>query len=646
MSKEKTKLIDLSVDALSENGSLAKVIAGFNTRSGQQNMAASIAGAISEQHDLVVEAGTGIGKTFAYLVPALLSGKRTIVSTATRHLQDQIYFKDLPTVVDAMGIECRPALLKGRANYLCIERMKQATQQTVLNKNLADQIHRVEKWSYETADGDISSMPGISEDDPLWLSLTSTVDNCLRKDCEYYDSCHVLKARQKASEANLIVVNHALLIADMTLKEEGFANFLPDVELIIIDEAHQLKDFAERNFTESLSSRSLLETMREIDGLIKREGKQNAQIMYLMRAFLSSIKRFGHFFQASSERGLIKVLRKNRSFGDHYQDFAKQGQALIRELKPYKALSEQWENCLQRITKMLNFMELVCSDSDQAEAGEGAGLAWFHSHPKAFQIYLSPLDVSGLLAEKSKQYNANWVYTSATLSVKDDFSYFLSDGVGDNKLCESFESPFDYQSQAALYLPSALPSSKDRDYTRCLMEAIRPILSMSKGRALLLFTSYRAMNEAETLLEAFNEYTVLVQKKAPKQELMELFVKEDKAVLLGTTGFWNGIDIRGGALRCVVIDRLPFEVPGPLLKMRKTFYEKKGQNFFYEYVLPNSVIALRQGVGRLIRSETDSGVVVIGDPRLQQNNYGITFLQSLPDMKRCHDIASLEPYLK
>ena len=648
MNHEKNELIDLSFDALSECSNLAKAITNFKVRDEQQKMAAAVAEAISTQHDLVCEAGTGIGKTFAYLVPALLSKRRTIVSTATRHLQDQIYFKDLPVVIDALDIDCQPALLKGRANYLCMERMKQATTQSVLDKTFAAKINQVEQWSFETTDGDISAMSDIAEDDSVWSWLTSTAENCLRKDCEYYDSCHVLNARQKAIEADVVIINHALLMADMTLKEEGFADFLPQAELIIVDEAHQLKDFAERNFTESFSSRQFTELLKEINELIKEDPEQDASVTDLMSSCTKSFRRFSGIFQTLGDRALIKVLRAHPSFAEHYQHFMEQGSELIRILTPYKVKSEQWENCIQRIMTMLKFIESVCMSGDDAKVGEVAGLAWIDRHAKAktFHIYLSPVDISTLLAEKSKQYQANWVYTSATLSVKDDFSYFLSDCGDESKPCKSFASPFDYQAQAALYLPEQMPLPGDKDYIDRLMERVYPILSMSEGCALLLFTSYKALYQAEALLKTSNEYTLLVQNKAPKQALIHRFVKEDKTVLLGTSSFWNGIDLKGDTLRCLVIDRLPFRMPDPLLQAREAFYKKAGRDFFKEYVLPEAIITLRQGVGRLIRSETDMGVVVIGDPRLQKMNYGSVFLRSLPDMKRCHNLESLAPYLK
>ena len=644
---KKSKLADLSVSALSESSNLATAITDFKARAVQQEMAAAVAAAISEQQDLVVEAGTGIGKTFAYLVPALLSGKRTIVSTATRHLQDQIYFKDLPTVIDALGLDYKIALLKGRSNYLCMERMHQATQQHVLDEKIAQQIDKVEQWSYQTNDGDISSMMDISENDPLWFLLTSTVDNCLRKECEYYDGCYVFEARRKASEADLVIVNHALLMADMTLKEEGFANLLPEAELIIVDEAHQLKGFAEKNFTESFDSRLFIGVLKEIDGLLQQRKEQDAQLQKQIRSCLNSFKQFGTLFSTLSDRAPIKVLQAHGSFREYYEHFIKQSETLVGLLKSYKTLSEQWGNCIQRIKAMLQFIELICATTESAENNKIPGIAWFHHYSNSFHIYLTPLDVSGLLEEKSKQYSANWIYTSATLSVKGDFSYFLANANEEDKQCLSFDSPFDYHSQAALYSPTDMPQPKDEDYTRCLIEKICPILSISKGRAFLLFTSYKALKEAEKLLAKSIEYTLLVQTRAPKLELIDRFIKQNNAVLLGTSSFWNGVDIKGDALRCVIIDRLPFASPSdPLFQARKDFYEKDERNFFSEYVLPEAVIALRQGVGRLIRSESDSGVIVIGDPRLRQSSYGPIFMRSLPPMKQCKDITALEAYLK
>ena len=645
MSIEKTNLENLSIGALSENGSLAGEITDFRVRSGQQNMAAAVAKAITTQNDLIVEAGTGIGKTFAYLVPALLSAKRTIISTATRHLQDQIYFKDLPTVINALGIECQTALLKGRANYLCIQRMKQATQQNVLDKTLENQIHQVERWSYQTPDGDISSMPGIAEDDLLWLSLTSTVDNCLRKECEHYDSCYVFDARQKAADADLVVVNHALLMADMALKEEGFAKLLPDAELIIVDEAHQLRDFAEKSFTESFNSRLYVEVLNEIDSLLKEEQKQSLQLQKQMGLNRDSFAKFTTLFQGLDERAPMKALQAHRSFNEYYSRFAEQSNIFVDMLKPYKTISEQWENCIQRLSNMLRFIESVCSD--KRHSNEMPGIAWFHRYKHSFQIHLSPIDVSALLIEKSKQYHANWVYTSATLAVGGDFSYFLSTASDDDKTCSSYESPFDYKSQAALYLPNNMPHPQDFEYTDRLIKEILPILSMSEGRAFLLFTSYRALHEASALLADTTEYTLLVQGSATKSELLDRFIREPRAVLLGTSSFWNGVDVKGDALRCVVIDRLPFASPAdPLLQARRAFLERQQRDFFNEYALPEAVITLRQGVGRLIRSESDSGVIVIGDPRLRQKSYGRIFMRSLPPMKQCKDIASLADYLK
>ncbi|MBC6414451.1 MAG: ATP-dependent DNA helicase [Chromatiales bacterium] len=647
MTEETIELVNSSIAALSEDGSVANKIVDFKVRSGQQKMATAVAEAIIQQSDLIVEAGTGIGKTFAYLVPALLSGKRTIVSTATRHLQDQIYFRDLPTVIGALDVKRETALLKGRANYLCVERLKRATQQSTLDSGLADKIHLVERWSYQSDDGDISLMPHIAEDDSLWPLLTSTVDNCLRKKCEHYDSCYVFDARQKAADADLVVVNHALLMADMTLKEEGFADLLPEAELIIVDEAHRLKDFAEQSFTESFNSRMFVDLLNEIGSLLKEEKKQPVHIAEQICLCNDSIAKLTALMRGLHERAPIETLRTHRSFNEHYSQFAEQSNHLAAMLKPYKTISEQWENCIQRLKNILDFIALIFADTDKSDANQPAAIAWFQCYQHSFQIHLSPIDVSALLIEKSKQYDTTWVYASATLSVDGDFSYFLPNVANDDKACKSYDSPFDYQSQVALYLPNDIPHPQHQDYTRRLINGILPLLSMSEGRTFLLFTSYRALHEAEALLDETTDYTLLVQNQATKSELIERFTREHKAVLLGTSGFWSGVDVKGDALRCVVIDRLPFAPPSdPLMQARKIFYENCDRDFFREYVLPEAVIALRQGVGRLIRSESDCGVIVIGDPRLRQKGYGHIFMRSLPAMKHCKDIASLAAYLK
>jgi len=644
----KSTLIEQSVAALSERGELAAAIKDFSVRREQREMTRAIAQAIAANEDLVVEAGTGIGKTFAYLVPALLSGKRTIVSTATRYLQDQIYFKDLPTVTAALALDCESALLKGRANYLCLEKLARLEQQKVLDAPLQGQIQHIARWAQRSADGDISALDHISEDDPIRPMVTSTVDDCLGKKCAHYSRCYVAAARQKAAQANLVVVNHALLIADLELKEEGFAQLLPEAELIIVDEAHQLKSVAEQNFTESFSSYAFGELIKEISKLLGETPKDSEAAHAQLDVCLHSFKLFADILQVLEERAPIGDLQSQPSFDERYNAFAKESRALFALLKPYRGLSEQWGNSVARLKTMLAFINGVLAKSDDGKAPRVKGIAWFQRRKRSFQIYLSPVDVAKLLAEKIEPCKARWIYTSATLSVKGDFSYFLSgDANSTDKKCQSYDSPYDYRAQAALYVPSKMPHPKDDDHIAKLLVAIEPILAMANGRSFLLFTSYKAMHKAEELLANENRYTLYVQQQAPKMELLARFINTPQSLLLGTSSFWHGVDVRGDALRCVVIDKLPFaSFSDPLSQARRAFYEQEGRDFFNEYSLPEAVIVLRQGVGRLIRSEYDSGVVVIGDRRFYHSKYGHIFRASLPPMKRCDSVDALAAFLK
>lgn len=638
---EQTTLAERSRAALSEHGVLAELIADFKVRDQQQRMTAVVAEAIVEHKNLIAEAGTGIGKTFAYLVPAVLSTKRTIVSTATRYLQEQIYFKDLPVVIKALESDCDPTLLKGRANYLCLEKLERMSHQQTLDSDLSSKISCVERWSFDTDDGDISAVKEIAENDEVWRLLTSTKEDCLGKSCKHYDACYVFQARQRAVEADMVVVNHALLMADMVLKESGFAELLPDAELVVVDEAHQLEEVAERNFTDSFSGRLFDGLLREISQALTDEGLQNEQLDQQLEQSHVALEGFNDLFRMLPERATIKDLKAHQNFVAVYQGLAKHNSALLSTLKPLKPLSEYWENCVQRTWDMLSLLDQLLGSEDIE------GVAWFQKTKTSFQLHLSPPDVSALLVEKIRQYNANWIYTSATLAVGSDFSHFLSGYSSDvDHLCHSFDSPFDYASQAALYLPDNLPNPNHESYTRTLIEQCLPLLELSKGRAFLLFTSYRALHEAVALLQQ-TEYLLLVQNEAPKWELLERFKQEDKALLLGTNTFWSGVDVKGSALSCVIIDRLPFAPPAdPLVQARQAIARREGRDFFQEHSLPEAVIALRQGVGRLIRSENDSGVVMIGDPRLRTKNYGRTFVESLPAMKVYHQVAPLEKYFQ
>lgn len=629
-------------DVLSAQGPFAGCIDGFSERPQQLAMTRRVAEAVARCDSLVVEAGTGIGKTFAYLVPAVLSGRRTIISTGTRHLQDQIYFKDLPIVLEALDAPVDTALLKGRANYLCLERLDRHAQTQMLDPDAGDSIGIIRRWSRETADGDINSLKEVAEDDAVWPLLLSTPDTCLGSNCPRHRDCFVSKARQKAAQADLVVVNHHLLMADMALKEEGFMELLPGTDTIIVDEAHQLRGVAESNFTERLTSRGLADLLRDCESAAKADGGGNDEpLAEVIAGGRKALERFTRLFAKLPERAPIAALKSATRFDENRKTLAGALEALASRLKTLRELSEQWQNLWQRSEAAQDHLARVLDGGDDA-------VAWFSCTPRSFRLCLSPCDVSSLLAGKTRLYDANWIYTSATIAVGEDFTHFLSElGLEPDSAQAAFDSPFDYRLQTALYLPENLPDPNDEDYTEALMRGVHPLLEMADGRAFLLFTSYRALNRAAEWLAAHTAWRLLVQGRAPKMELIRRFGDGRGKLLLGTNSFREGVDVKGAALSCVVIDRLPFASPGdPVTQAKIARARELERNFFAENTLPEAVLALRQGVGRLIRDETDSGVIVIGDRRIRTKPYGRVFLDSLPPMKVFRDIAPLKSYFQ
>ncbi len=631
---------------LSVRGPFARLIEGYGERRQQLEMTARVAAAVAGRDDLVVEAGTGIGKTFAYLVPAVLSGRRTIISTATRHLQDQIYYKDLPVVRKALGATIKTALLKGRANYLCLERLEYLTQTPTLEAD-AGSVELIRRWSRETDDGDVHTLKEVAEDDPTWPLVLSTPDSCLGANCPHYRPCFVAKARQRAARADLVVVNHHLLMADMALKEEGFMELLPGTDVIVVDEAHQFKGVAERNFTERLTSRRWHDLLRDCEIAAKAEKRDDtrddARRQKCLGQCRDALGAFTHLFARLPERGPVAVLKAVKKFDERRRALADAHQALVSHLKPLRALSEHWASLWQRVAALDDDFERALGD-----VGDDGLVAWFSHVRRSFQLYLSPCDVSALLSEKTRLYDANWIYTSATIAVGDDFTHFRSElGLAADGAQAAFDSPFDYREQAALYLPRGLPEPNNERYTDKLLGAVEPLLAASNGRAFLLFTSHHALRRAAEWLDENTAWQLLVQGSAPKMELIRRFGDGRGRLLLGTNSFWEGVDVKGAALSCVVIDRLPFASPGdPVVQAKIARAREQERNYFVENTLPEAVLALRQGVGRLIRDAADSGVIVIGDCRVTTRPYGRIFLDSLPPMKVFRELAPLRGYFQ
>ena len=613
-----------------------EALPGFVAREGQALMASVVAEAIEAREILVVEAGTGTGKTFAYLLPALLSGRKTIVSTGTKALQDQLYHRDLPLIGRVAGRPVTTALLKGRANYLCLHRLEEVTEPATA---LADDLAAIREWRHRTDTGDRAELSAVAEDAPIWPLVTSTADNCLGQKCDFYDDCHVVNARRAAQEADLVVVNHHLLLADLAMKEEGFVEFLPGSDAVILDEAHQVPDLAVQFFGVSVGSRELERLVSEIRVRVMpyAEGELNRRVDAL--------------------EATVRVLKAAapREEGRHELDAIMPGLreplsallAAIADLVEGAGKLAEAEDVIEALVEQL----VVCGEKLGVLVDETSwdGLRWLEVNPQSIRLNLTPLDVSEKLSGLMSPGFQSWVFTSATLAVGDDFSHFTSRlGIGDAR-CLRFESPFDLGSNALIWLPPGLPVPNDRRHTDALLARVVPLLDATAGGAFFLFTSYRALNRAR---EWFGEHPaalrsrpLLVQGTAPRDDLTRSFREAGDAVLLGTSSFREGIDVRGEALTLVVIDKLPFASPGdPLTMARLEYIRRTGGNGFVEHQVPQAVLALKQGAGRLLRSESDYGVIVIGDPRISTKHYGRTFLDALTPIPSTADVGDVEAF--
>lgn len=642
-------------EALGTQGALSGKITGFVAREAQQTLAHAIVDAIEARAALLAEAGTGTGKTFAYLVPLLLAGRKAIVSTGTRALQDQLFHRDLPRVREALGVGISTALLKGRANYLCLYRMQQARGEPRFSgREQIAQFQRVLSWSTATRQGDLAELHDLPEDSGLLGQITSTAENCLGSDCPFWADCFVVKARQQAQAADLVVVNHHLLLADLALKQEGFGEILPGAQVFVIDEAHQLPDLAQQFFGENLSSRQLSElgrdTLTECGEVAGALGALQEPVQQLEQAL--RVLRAG--MEGMPQRGAGARLHDGDVCDSALHDLAHALADLAAALEPLLSASPGFETLGERLGVMRMRMhrwlgEPVvpvhddCSDEDFDERAAPAerDVLWYELSARGFSLHRTPLDVSAPLRDFRERSGAAWILTSATLAVDGRFDH-LAGRLGLEPVQTLLQpSPFDWAHQALLYLPRNLPEPNSREHARAVVEAVRPVLAHSRGRAFLLFTSHRALREASALL-ADDPWPLFVQGSAPRHELLARFRASGNGVLLGAASFWEGVDVAGDALSVVVIDRLPFAAPDdPVLEARLDAVRRRGGNPFRDEQIPQAVIALKQGVGRLIRSETDRGVLVLCDPRLLGKSYGRLFLDSLPPLPRTRELADV-----
>ena len=608
-------------------------------------MAQSILGAIETGSSLAVEAGTGTGKTFAYLVPALLAGGKVIVSTGTKTLQNQLYDRDLPAVREALAAGSVTALLKGRANYVCLYRLERARSEGRLeSREDATRLRRIEHFAATTITGDRADLAEVPEDAPVWQHATSTRDNCLGQECPNYKDCFVMRARKNALAADLVVVNHHLFFADVALRDEGIAELLPSCNTVIFDEAHQLPETARLFFGETVSTAQLVDLARDARLELRAAGGASPALDRIASSLDKAARDLRLCFARDGVRlGWAQALRE-AGFADALQSLASALDALREPLAEQSERSEGLGACARRAAEAAALLARIAG-----KAGDDGGrneVRWVEVFGQSLQLHVTPLVPAELFRRQMADHPRAWIFTSATLAMGADFSHFKRELGIEDVAARSWPSPFDFARQALLYTPKGLPPDpNDPGYTEAVVEAALPVLKASGGRAFLLFTSHRALRRAHELLKDRIEYPLLVQGTGSRSELLVRFRNLGDAVLLGAASFWEGVDVRGEALSVVLIDRLPFAPPeDPVLAARIESLRSEGGNPFMDFQLPQAVLQLKQGAGRLIRDEDDRGVLVLCDPRLYTKAYGRTVRASLPPMKQTRELADVEAF--
>lgn len=622
---------ELSVeDVLGADGIIQHAISGFQSRDSQLAMARLIGDCIDKRQHQVIEASTGIGKSFAYLVPAFLSNSKVLISTGTKNLQDQLFSKDIPLINKTIVSGKQLALLKGRSNYCCPHRIdKYRQQRRFQTRQLAPIFDALKSWSETTRVGDIAEFSDIPENDSLWFYATSNADNCLGSECPEFNECFVMKARRKAQDADVIVINHHLFFSDQALKEDGFGELLPEVDVLIFDEAHQLPEIASHFYGSGLTMRQYDLLMKDVvDAQISeaREGKvlqescrHNQKVLADLRLALGKFNSRGewrHIENSPDIQAMIEQLQQAMA-------------TLHEQLQGYKSRGKELAACFSRLEQMQQTLdEFLSSGSDVVN--------WYEWNERSFRLMMSPVDIADQFRKQlDRNLYKSVFFTSATLSSNHSFDYFTQRlGITDLP-CASFESPFDYPHQALLYLPKDLPDPSSDQFAEAFIDECCALIDATQGNCFILFTSYRMLTLTARRLRQKIRNKLFIQGEQQRSDLLRDYLKTPNPVLLGTSSFWEGVDVKGDKLKLVIIDKLPFKSPGdPVYKRRLQRVAEQGGNAFQQVQIPEATIALRQGVGRLIRDVNDRGIVMIADNRLQTKAYGNIMLDSLPPMKR------------
>ncbi|MET3140039.1 ATP-dependent DNA helicase DinG [Undibacterium sp. GrIS 1.2] len=644
-------------------GALSTSIKGYRPRQAQTEMAKAIASAISGQKTLLAEAGTGTGKTYAYLTPALLWGGKVIVSTGTKNLQDQLFLRDIPMIKKVLKAPVSIALLKGRANYLCHFHLERTLQNGRLtSREDVGYLRDISRFMKTTSSGDKAELARVPETASVWNLVTSTKDTCMGSECQYYQDCFVMKARKEAQQADVVVVNHHLFFADVALKDTGIAELLPSANTVIFDEAHQLPDTATLFFGETISTLQVLELCRDVlaEGLSHaRDGAEWAKLV-------APVERAARDLRLAFPQDVVRLslsqIAPSSEFFPALETLKDAMDDMIAVLEKQAVRAETLEQCRVRAidlnSKINDWKEPEPPKSNSTKAGVADKLEkadyvlWVEAFSTSLQLHRTPLSIAPIFNKQREGVPRTWIFTSATMAVKNDFTHFVSQMGLWNEPARTWPSPFNYAEQGILYVPEGMPQPNSREYTDAVVDAALPVIEAAGGKTFLLCTTIKAVKHcAERLREEFQQrdlpFPLFVQGDAGRTELLDRFRAAGNGVLIGSQSFWEGVDVRGDALSLVVIDKLPFSPPDdPVLAARIEAMEKKGLNGFVHHQLPEAIINLKQGAGRLIRDETDKGVLMLCDPRLISKPYGKRIWQSLPAFTRTRELSVVQDFFK
>ena len=629
------------------SGPLSEIIDNFHEREDQINMAKIVNKTIEEKDSLIVEAGTGIGKTFSYLVPALMNGGKVVISTATKNLQDQLFFNDIPKIREALKISVKVNILKGRGNYICKLRMENTIQEGMFfNKEDAQHLQLIKAFSDNTDSGEVSEISEIPETSTIWPMVTSTKENCLGQDCEFYKECFLVKARKEALESEVLIVNHHLFFADFVLKDEELSEILPKANTIIFDEAHQIPLVASFFLGQFISSSQISNLIQDCQQGLKKYPDTIKVLDALstdLQEIIFELKKIVSPFPA----------RLNITNLKNYENFEKTYNSLIEKLELLGiTLSKHSEENAELQKLFERSKELNIKFSSWLKKDNQNNIYWIEVFSRTVQFNETPISISEQFNKFQEKSDSAWIFTSATLSINGSFDHFVKLLGLEKAMTQYLQSPFNYSENAFLYVPKEIPDSKDELFNLVLVKKALPLLKASKGRAFVLATSLKSMEEIGALLKDelkknVINYPVITQGEGPKSDLLQQFKKHGNAILIGSLSFWEGIDVRGPALSLVIIDKLPFQSPGdPVFESKIKLLSEEGINAFMSMQLPEAIIRLKQGVGRLIRDDHDKGVMVICDKRIIEKSYGIKIWKSLPPFKRTRNESAVINFLE